>query len=199
MTDVPTMSNIPAPPYTDDDEEPEFTPRPRRRAHALTFVLAGALLIAAGFFGGVLLQKHEDHGSSSAAGTTAARRAAFAGTGATGTGTGATGTGGTGTAGAGAGGAGAGRGGFGGFAGGGAGGGGVTGTVKLVDGKNVYVTDTNGNVTKVATNAGSTLTKTDSAKVADIAPGDVVVVRGTQNSDGSFTATSLLISPSTAG
>ncbi len=193
MTDVPTMSNIPAPPYTDDDEEPEFTPRPRRRAHALTFVLAGALLIAAGFLGGVLLQKHEDHGSSSStASTAAARRSAFAGTGATGTG--ATGTGGTGTAGAGAGSAGGGRG-FGGFGGGGAGGGGVTGTVKLVDGKNVYVTDTNGNVTKVATNAGSTLTKTDSAKVADIAPGDVVIVQGTQNSDGSFTATSLLIRP----
>lgn len=190
MTDVPTMSNIPAPPYTDDDEEPEFTPRPRRRAHALTFVLAGALLIAAGFLGGVLLQKHEDHGTSTAT-TAAGRRAGFTGTGATGTGTGGTGTGGTGAGAAG------GRGGFGGFGGGAAGGGGVTGTVKLVDGKNVYVTDTNGNVTKVATNAGSTLTKTDSATIADVAPGDVVIVRGTPNSDGSFTATSLLISPTT--
>ena len=66
MTEVPSMTDVPAPPYDDGDDEPEFRPRPRRRAHALTFVLAGALLIGAGFYGGVLLQKHEDHGSTSA-------------------------------------------------------------------------------------------------------------------------------------
>jgi len=186
MTEVPTMTNVPVPPY-DEDDEPEFTPRPRRRAHALTFILGGALLIAAGFYGGVLLQKHEDHGSTAAT-TTAARTRALAGaTGGTATGGAGTGTGG--------------RGGFAGFGAGGAGGAGggaVTGTVKLVDGSNVYVTDTSGNVVKVLTGASSTLTKTDPATTKDIAPGNTVIVRGTQNSDGSYTATTLIISSAAA-
>ena len=181
MTEVPTMTDRPAPPYDDGDDEPEFTPRPRRRAHALTFVLGGALLLAAGFLGGVLLQKHEDHGSSSSTGTTAARARAFAAA------AGATGSGSTVAGGAG------GRG-FGGFGGGGGGGGAVAGTVKLVDGTNVYVTDTNGNVVKVLTGGSSQLTKTDPATIKDVAPGQTVIVRGTQNSDGSYTATSVVIS-----
>ncbi len=178
MTEVQGMTDVPAPPYDDGDDEPEFRPRPRRRAHALTYVLAGALLVAAGFYGGVLLQKHDDHGStSSTASTRSAAAARFGGAATTG-GAGATG----------------GRaGGFGGF-----GGGAVTGTVKLVDGKNVYVTDTGGNVVKVATNAGSQLSKTDPATIKDVAPGDVVIVRGTQNSDGSYTATSVVISAANA-
>jgi hypothetical protein len=191
MTDV-------QPPVEDDgdDEEPEFRPRARRRAHALTYVLGAALFVGAGFLGGVLLQKHEDKGSTSTAatrGTAAARFAALAG----GTGSGTTVAGAAGT-GAGAGGTGAGGGRAGGFGGGGgAAGGAVTGTVKLVDGKNVYVTDTSGNVVKVATSASSQLTKTDPATTSDVAPGDIVIVRGTQNSDGSYTAQSLVIS--TAG
>jgi hypothetical protein len=194
MTDLPTMTNLPVPPYDDggDDDEPEFKPRPRRRAHALTFVLAGALLIAGGFYGGVLLQKHEDHKSNSTAATAASARtrfAAAAGTGATTGGTG-TGTGGTGTGTAG-------RGGFG--FGGGAGGGAVTGTVKFVDGTNVYITSATGDVVKVLTNDGSALTKTDPATTKDVVPGDTVIVRGTQNSDGSYTATAVVISsPATA-
>jgi hypothetical protein len=187
-------------PDGDDYDEAEFQPRARRRAHALTFILGGAALIAIGFFGGVLLQKHDDKGTSSAASARTGRFAAAAtgGTGATGTGgAGATGTGtGTGAAtGAGGGGFGGGRGGgFGGGAGGGAGGG-VTGTVKLVDGVNVYVTDTSGNVVKVATNSASQLTKTDPATTKDVAPGDIVTVRGAQNTDGSYTATSLVVLP----
>jgi hypothetical protein len=197
MTEVPSMTDLPAPPYEDGDDEAAFRPRPRRRAHLLTFVLAGALLVGAGFYGGVLLQKHEDHGSTSASASAAlsGRAARFAaGGGATGA-TGATGASGA----TGGGGAGGGGGRFGGFGGGGAGGGSaVAGTVKLVDGTNVYVTDTNGNVVKVTTNGSSQLTKTDPATTKDVAPGDVVTVRGTQNSDGSYAATSVVIIPPSA-
>jgi hypothetical protein len=177
----------------DGDDEPEFRPRPRRRAHALTFALGGAFLIAAGFLGGVLLQKHEDHGSTSAASSRSALAGRFAGAGTGATGTTVAG----GTVGGGTGG-GVGRG-FGGLGGGGGGGGGaVTGTVKLVDGTNVYVTDTNGNVVKIATGPSSQLSKTDPATTKDVAPGDVVIVRGTPNSDGSYTAQTLVISSAAA-
>ncbi|HUI47485.1 MAG TPA: hypothetical protein VL119_02235 [Acidimicrobiia bacterium] len=184
MTEIPTMTGTPVPPYDDDYDEPEFRPRPRRRARALTFVLGGALLIAAGFLGGVLLQKHEDHGSSSTASRARSFAAATGTSGATGSGTGGSGTG-----------AGRGFGGFGGGSGFGGAGGAVTGTVKLVDGKNVYVTETNGNIVKVVTNASSQLTKTDAATIKDVAPGEVLTVRGTQNSDGSYTATSVILVP----
>ena len=196
MTEVPTKAGLPAPPYVDGDDEPAFRPRPRRRAHLLTFVLAGALLVGAGFYGGVLLQKHEDHGSTSASAALSGRAARFA---AGGGATGASGTSGaTGTGGAGGGGGRFGGFGGGGFGGGAGGGSAVAGTVKLVDGTNVYVTDTNGNVVKVTTNGSSQLTKTDPATTKDVAPGDVVTVRGTQNSDGSYAATSVVIIPPSA-
>jgi hypothetical protein len=70
--------------------------------------------------------------------------------------------------------------------------------VKLVDGTNVYVTDTSGNVVKIATGPSSQLTKTDPASTKDVAPGDVVIVRGTPNSDGSYTAQTLVISSAAA-
>jgi hypothetical protein len=168
------MTDLPAPPYDDgDDEEPEFRPRARRRAHALTFVLAAALLVAAGFYGGVLVQKHQGGSSNASASAFASRFGAAGGA------TGATGAGGA-------------------RFGGGGGGGGVAGTVKFVDGANVYVTDTNGNVVKVTTSASSQLSKTDPATLKDVAPGDVVIVRGTQNTNGSYTATSLVLSPASA-
>jgi len=98
----------------------------------------------------------------------------------------------------GAGGAGGGGGRFGGFGGGGFGGGAgggsaVAGTVKLVDGTNVYVTDTNGNVVKVTTNGSSQLTKTDPATTKDVAPGDVVTaVNGYHISSPTSLTSSLL-------
>ena len=181
------MTDLPAPLYddVDGDDEPEFRPRPRRRAHALTFVLGAALLVAAGFYGGVLVQKHQGGSSSASASTLAGRFGAGAG--------GATGA--SGARGAGGGGA---R--FGGAAGGagGGGGGGLAGTVKFVDGANVYVTDSNGNVVKVTTSGSSQLSKTDPATLKDVAPGEVVIVRGTQNTNGSYTATSLVLSPASA-
>jgi len=160
----------PAPPY-DEDAEPDFTPRPRRRAHRLTYVLGGLALVAIGALGGIAIQKHEDHGSTTTAPQTGATAGNFGG-------------------GRGAGGPGA---------GGGAGGAGATvGTVKLVDGDNIYVTETNGTVVKVATNAASQLTQTDSATIKDIAPGESVIVRGVTATDGTVTATAVTASPASS-
>ena len=153
MTDVPTMSNVPPPPYDDGDDEPEFQPRPRRRAHALTFVLAGAGARRRGILRrraraeargprrrprarpatglGAVLARSARGAADRARAAVPARapaRAAVGGSAASAAAAVAA----------------------------------VTGTVKLVDGKNVYVTDTSGNVVKVVTtSASSTLTKTD--------------------------------------
>jgi len=172
VTEPPTT---PIPDMSEADDEPEFSPRPRRRAHPLTFVLAGLVVVGAGFVAGVLVQKHEDHGARANASNAAASR--FSGR----TGSGTTG------------GAGGGRGGSNGFGGGaagggGSGGGGVVGTVKLIDGTNIYVTDTTGNVIKVTTTPASAITKTTPTSTKDIAPGDTLVVRGTSSSDGSIVA-----------
>lgn len=153
----------PAPPYTGDDEgdEPDFTPRTRKRAHRLTYVLGGLALVAVGTFGGITIQKHEG-GSTTTASPTGANAGNFAGRG----------------------------------AGGGAGGAGATvGTVKLIDGNSLYVTETNGTVVKVAINAASQLSKTDPATIKDLTPGETVIVRGATATDGSVTATAVTASP----
>jgi hypothetical protein len=168
--DIPPVS-----PY-DGDDEPDFTPRPRKRAHRHTYVLGGLALVAIGVVGGIAIQKHEDHAGSTTASPTAATAGNFGG-------------------GRGAAGAGGGAGG----AGGGAGGAGATvGTVKLIDGNNMYVTEANGTVVKVAINAASQLTKTDPATIKDITPGETVIVRGATATDGTVTATAVTASPASS-
>src|SRR5205823_4824544 len=142
---------------------------PRRRLGPGTVLLVFALVAAAGFFGGVKVEKSRVSPANSTASFASAART----TGRTTT-TVAGGAAGRAAAGAGA------------FAGGG---GAVAGTVKLVDGVNVYVTDAQGNVVKIVTNAGSTVTKTVEGTVADIHPGDTVIVQGQDQPDGSVAAT----------
>jgi hypothetical protein len=136
----------------------------------LTAALALAVAIALGLIGGVEAQKHWGASSSSA---TAGRPAGFAGF--AGRGGGAPGGGG-------------------GFAGlGAAAGGGTNGTVTLIKGSTLYVTDASGNTVQVKTTAGSTVKKTVSATVKTIHPGDSVTVTGTQSSDGSYSASAITI------
>jgi len=65
------------------------------------------------------------------------------------------------------------------------------GTIKLVDGKNVYVSDAQGNVTKVATNGSTKITVNQNAAVNKLKPSTSVIVQGTRGSDGTITATSV--------
>ena len=62
--------------------------------------------------------------------------------------------------------------------------------MKLIDGTNVYVTDTSGNTVKVAT-TGSTISKSAPATVTALAIGDTVIVRGATGSDGTVAATAI--------
>ncbi|HEY2327404.1 MAG TPA: hypothetical protein VGH52_07970 [Gaiellaceae bacterium] len=157
----------------------QLVARRRRRTPVLTAVLAVALAAAAAFVGGVEIQKH--YGSSSASGgggganlaSLASRFAARSG----GTGT-RTSSGGTG--------------GFGAFFGGGAGGGATVGTVTLIKGNDIYVTDSSGTTTIVHT-ANASVTKSVAGSVKSIAPGDTVTVVGTQGSNGSTTARSITV------
>jgi hypothetical protein len=157
------------------DDLPSASRRRRSRMKPLTVVLLLALAASVGFFGGVRLQKSR---TAQAAG----RLAGFQG-------------GGTGGGGFRAGGgAGFGQGGFGQGAGnqGGVGGSApVAGNVKLVDGNNIYVTDSGGNITKVTTTSGTNFSKLGAGALGDIKPGDRVLVQGSPNPDGTVPATSV--------
>ena len=148
----------------------ELLARRRKKLPALTAALALAVAIALGLIGGVEAQKHWGASSSAAA---AGRPAGFAGF---------------------AGRAGGAPGGGGGFAGlGGAAGGGTNGTVTLIKGSTLYVTDASGNTVQVKTTAGSTVKKTVSGTIKSVHPGDSVTITGTQNSDGSYSASAITI------
>jgi hypothetical protein len=181
--------------YAPDSEPP---PPPlarvgRRKLPLATLVLALLAVGAAGFFVGVKVEKSKLPASNTAASRAAAFGAGATGTGATGTGatgtgaaaaraSGAAGTGATGAAGTGAAGTGAaGTGAVGGAAN-------IVGTVTVVDGTTLYVTDATGDTVKVTTNTGTTVTKTDTGTVSNLAPGETVVIRGVQSSAGVYAA-----------
>jgi len=168
-----------------DDDDDDFPVRPvRKRLGPWSLGLIGAVIAAGAFYGGVMTEKHHIPA------TTTVSAAARARTATTGTTTGGTGT--TGTTGAGARtgtGTGAGAGAAGGA--GGAGAGSTVGTVKLIDGTNVYVQDATGTITKVATTPQSTITITSTGTTKNIKPGDTVVVSGSTGSDGIVSATAI--------
>jgi hypothetical protein len=162
-SDAPTMVN--------EGLAAELLARRRKKLPALTAVLAVVVAIALGVIGGVEAQKHWGASTTAATG----RPAGFAGF------------------------AGRGGGGFpGGFGGGAAGaagapGGGTSGTVTLIKGSTLYVTDASGNTVLVNTTAASTVKKTVSGTIKSVHPGDSVTVTGTQNANGSYSATGITI------
>ena len=174
----------PAPLVDVDEIEPDKTLladlQKTRITTPVTRVLLVLIVLAVGFLGGALVDRSQRSSSSSTSAQSLAsafRRARNGGAGATGA-SGASGGGGLGAL----------------FGGGG--GGATIGTVKLVDGDNVYVQDAQGNVVKVKTGPSTQITVSKPGTVAQLAPGSTVIVQGTTSSDGSsMTATS--ITPST--
>ena len=57
----------------------------------------------------------------------------------------------------------------------------VTGAVSSVDGKTLYVKESDGNILAVRAEAGSTVTRTSKAEAKAIQPGDSVVVQGSRH------------------
>jgi hypothetical protein len=147
----------------DDDWDHEPLPvRPvRTRLGPLSLLLVGLLLATSAFAGGAMAEKTRL--GTAATGTAATRPT-------------------TSTAAAGRFGAGASTGST------GANGGATTGTVKLIDGTNIYITDSNATVVKVATTPQSQISITAPGSVTAIKPGDNVTVSGATGSDGTITA-----------
>ncbi|HLN69185.1 MAG TPA: hypothetical protein VK280_18195 [Streptosporangiaceae bacterium] len=176
----------------DDDLTVVLTRRPGAKLPSLTLVLAAVVVASAGFLGGAMVGKN--YGSSSSGSLAAAfrglaaRASASAGSGGTGSGSGGSGSGGSGS-----GGTGSGSGfGFGGGRGGAFGGGNATiGTIKLIDGRTVYVQTTAGGIVQVATSAGTKVTVSSAVPVKGLQPGETVIVEGGKNSSGAIAATSI--------
>ena len=70
-------------------------------------------------------------------------------------------------------------------------GGATTGTVKLVDGANVYITTVQGTTIKVTTNAQSQVSVSKQGTVADLAVGETIIVQGEAGTDGTIAATTI--------
>ncbi|MFG3281452.1 hypothetical protein [Streptomyces sp. NPDC048111] len=163
------------------DISAELGAPPRPRLPWLTLLLSGGLVAGLSFTGGALVEKAQGQDSSAARPTAAgASRGAGAQGGGQGFGAGRTGQA-----------AASGQDGRRQGTGPGAGGGLTIGTVKLVDGSTLYVTDTQGNVVKVTTAAGTQVTESKSGKVSDLQPGQTVTVRGSQNASGDVAATTV--------
>ncbi|WP_199239543.1 hypothetical protein [Streptomyces sp. ICBB 8177] len=168
------------------DISAELAAPPRRKLPWLTLALSGAVVAALAFAGGALVEKSDLNGSGHAGGTFAAGARGATGTG---SGTGAYGAagrfGGSGAS------AGAGR------SGSGSGSGLTMGTVKLVDGSTIYVTDAQGDIVKVTTGKSTQVTEAKPGRTSDLQPGQTVTVRGTQDSSGDIAATTVTEGAST--
>jgi len=176
-------------PDFDEPPPPPLLNTRRRKLPVATLVLALLAMGAAGFFIGVKVEKGKVPASTSNASQLAAAAAAF-GTGATAArASGSPSAGATGATPTGAPGAAAGTGPAGAATTGGAAN--IIGTVTVIDGTTLYVTDTSGNVVKVTTSTGTTVSKTDTATVSALAPGQTVVIRGVQSSAGVYAAQSV--------
>jgi hypothetical protein len=73
------------------------------------------------------------------------------------------------------------------------------GTVANVSGRTLYVTDAQGNTIKVLTSKSSTVTRSADSKVADVHPGDTVVIQGQKRRSGTVKAQSIQASAAGTG
>lgn len=145
----------------DGPVEEELPPRPRNRLLApLPLALTAVLIAATGFLGGVLVQKGNETGGST--GLPGGLPSFLSKEG--GEGTGSEGAGGL-------------PAGFPGASSGSA----VSGTVSSVNGRTIYVKDSDGSTVAVRVEDGSKVSRDSSVSVKKIHPGDSVVVQGSKH------------------
>ncbi|MDX6208524.1 MAG: hypothetical protein QOE24_915 [Frankiales bacterium] len=140
-----------------------------RRRPSSRLVLTCLILVAVGYLGGVLEAKHRGTTSASAG----AGAAAGGRTGAAPTAAGAAPTG-TGQS-------------------------NVVGTVKLVDGSTIYLTEANGSVVKVTTSGTTKLSVSATGSAKDLKAGSTIVVTGPTDASGTINATAVTQSQSRTG
>jgi uncharacterized protein DUF5666 len=146
----------------------------------LTFSLIVAIAVMGGFYTGFRYEKSKVPDTSGQNNSVAAINAAGTGAGATRAGAGASpspGAGGVVTGGAG----GFGR--------------GTLGTISSISGNTLTIKDAQGNDVKVQLDSSTTVTKTVSGSVSDLAQGINVTVIGQRTADGTITATAITIVP----
>jgi len=173
-------------PATGNDLSAALASRPpRAKLPSVTLALVAAALLGAGFLGGVLLQKHE----SSSSGGGIASALASGGLPSLGGSGGPAGLGGGGLPSlGGSGGSSTGS------TGGGPGlslGGATIGTVKLIDGKTIYVQSFTGTITKVTTTSATKIQISAAGTLKNLRPGETLMIRGTKHGGGAVTATSV--------
>jgi hypothetical protein len=161
-------------------EDEALPGRPRRKV--LSWWSAGLFalfLCAVGFYAGVRVEKGQLSGSTSTSAFSAAVAARAGGAGRAGA---------TGLRGA--------------FGGPGAGGSATFGTVSNISGHSLFVTDTSGNTVKVTLSSATKVTKNVNVGKKAVRPGDLVVVSGAKESNGTVSATTVSdtgSSPAAAG
>jgi hypothetical protein len=178
-TTVMDAAELLATPATTDHLEAALAARPSRvRLPRLTMMLAAAVLIGGGFLGGVQV------GKQSASASAGGLPAGLAGGGLPGFARGAPPSGGSGTP---AGGSSAVAGGFGGLGGGS----GTFGSVKLVDGRTIYLQTVSGGIIRVTTSPSTKIQISASGQAKDLRPGQTVIVQGKKHGSGLVAATSV--------
>ena len=70
---------------------------------------------------------------------------------------------------------------------------GTSGTVKGVDGAEVTLTTAQGSTVIIVTSPSTVVTKTVAGTLADLTRGEAVTVTGSENADGTYTATRIVI------
>jgi hypothetical protein len=164
----------------DDDVDWDDAPIvPRARMPRPTKLLLVVVIAAAAFAGGIFAQRHWGKGSGSGGSTSAAASRFGDNRSVTGRRFGGSTGASTGTAGA-----------FGGA---------TIGQVAYLKGTTLYVTAADGNTVKVAVPRGTPVTKSVTATVRAVKPGDTVVVRGSTGKNGTVTAQSVSIGDAGGG
>ena len=171
------LDMLPGPLDDDDELTAVLTRRPRAKLPSLTLVLAAIVVASAGFLGGIMVGKHYGSSGSGSLASAFSRFAARAraasrhGRHAHGSGPGGRSGWRPGRR----------------FAGGNA----TVGTIKLIDGRTVYVQTSAGAIVQVSTSAGTKVTVSSTVQIKDLQPGETVIVEGAKNSSGAVSATSI--------